>query len=60
MNLLKQPKVVVRTFSDITESQMVKLLKARKQKKYGFLDVAYDVVEIDNGKFNVRMEYIAK
>jgi hypothetical protein len=39
---------------------MVKLLRARKSKKYGFLEVAYEVEELGKDKWNVRIEYIAK
>lgn len=58
--LLKRPKIVIRSYLYITREQMLKLLRARKSKKYGFLEVAYEVEELYNGKWNVRMEYIAK
>ena len=58
--LLKRPKIVIRSYLYITRAQMVKLLRARKSKKYGFLVVAYEVEELYNDRWNVRMEYIAK
>jgi len=58
--LLKRPKIVIRNFYCISHAQMVKLLRARKLKKYGFLEVAYEVEELGKDKWNVRIEYIAK
>jgi len=58
--LLKRPKIVIRNFYYISHAQMVKLLRARKSKKYGFLEVAYEVEELGKDKWNVRIEYIAK
>ena len=58
--LLKRPKIVIRSYLYITRAQMIKLLRARKSKKYGFLKVAYEVEELYNDKWNVRIEYIAK
>ncbi len=37
---------------------MMKLVRAQKLKKYGFLQVAYEVDEVKPDKFDVHMEYI--
>lgn len=58
--LLKPKKVVIQLYSGINHAAVLKLLRARKQKKYGFLEIAYDVEEIGRDKYNVRMEYIVK
>jgi hypothetical protein len=39
---------------------MLKLLRAWKQKKYGFQEVAYEVDEVKPNPYNVRMEYTTK
>ncbi len=56
--LLQPKKVFHQTYSEITNDQMMKLLRAQKIKKYGFLQVAYEVDEVKPGKFDVHMEYI--
>ena len=56
--LLQPKKVMHQTYSEITNDQMMKLLRAQKIKKYGFLQVAYEVDEVQPGKFDVHMEYI--
>lgn len=58
--LLQPRKVFSQTHNDISEAQMMKLLRAQKIKKYGFLQVAHEVDEVTPGKFNVRMEYTVK
>lgn len=67
--LLKPAKVVVREYHSITHTELKKLLAARKQKKYGFKEVAYEVEDLGlhgpdefkryTNRYNVRMEYIA-
>ena len=59
MNKLLQPKVKVVLFEQLTLPMAKKVLALRKQRKYGFKDVAYELEELENGLFNVRMEYIA-
>lgn len=56
---LLKPKVVVRVFENISHTDMKRLLRARKQKKFAFKDVAYDVEELGKDRYNVHMEYIA-
>lgn len=56
---LLNPKVIVRIFNNISHTDVKRLLRARKQKKFAFKDVAYDVEEIGKDQYNVRMEYIA-
>lgn len=58
--LLSPKKITVRTFSGINHTDLLKLLRARKSKKYGILEVAYEVDEVGNGLYNARMEYIVK
>jgi len=58
--ILLKPHITVRDYSDLNHSQMLQLVKSYKMKKYGFLIVAYDVVEKEDKKYDVRMEYIAK
>lgn len=58
--LLKPRKVFSQTHNNISEAQMLKLLRAQKMKKYGFLQVAHEVDEITPGKYNVHMEYTVK
>jgi hypothetical protein len=58
--LLSPKKITVRTYSGINHTNLLKLLRARKHKKYGFLEVAYEVDEVGNGLYNARMEYIVK
>lgn len=58
--ILLKPHVTVRDYSDLNHSQMLQLVKSYKKKKYGFLLVAYDVVEKENKKYDVRMEYMIK
>ncbi len=55
---LLNPKVIVRIFEDVSHSDMKRLLRARKQKKFGFKDVAYEVEEVSKDRYHVRMEYI--
>ncbi len=56
--LLQPKKVCHQTYSEINQAQMMKLVRAQKIKKYGFLQVAYEVDEVQPGKFDVHMEYI--
>ena len=56
--LLQPKKICHQTYSEVTNAQMAKLLRAQKLKKYGFLQVAYEVDEVKPGKFDVHMEYI--
>lgn len=58
--LLKPKKVVVHMYRGISHANMLKLIRGRKQRKYGFLEVAYDVEELAKDIYNVRMEYITK
>jgi hypothetical protein len=56
--LLQPKKVYHQTYTEINQAQMMKLVRAQKLKKYGFLQVAYEVDEVQPGKFDVHMEYI--
>ena len=58
MNKLLNPKVFVKQINNVSYMHMKKLLAMRKQRKYGFKDIAYEVVELENGLYNVHMEYI--
>jgi len=58
--ILLKPHVTVRDYSNLNYSQMLQLVKSYKMKKYGFLVVAYDVVEREDKKYDVRMEYMVK
>jgi hypothetical protein len=58
--LLSPKKITVRTYSGVNHASVLKLLRARKNKKYGFLEVAYDVEELSKDCYNVRMEYTVK
>lgn len=62
--LLFPKKITVHTYSGISHRDLLKLLRARKSKKYGFLEVAYEVDEVFTKAgqpcYNVRMEYTVK
>lgn len=58
--LLSPKKIVISTFRELSHADMLKLLRARKSKKYGFLEVAYEVDELRKDCYNVRMEYTVK
>lgn len=57
---LLNPKVIIREYIGINKTEMLRLLRESKKKKYGFKDVAFEVDEVSsNMLYNVRMEYIA-
>lgn len=60
MKLLKPKKVTVRKYSDLTFAEMKRVITAHKKKVMGIIEAAYEVEELENGKYNVWMEYIAK
>lgn len=52
-------KVQRRKYYDLTEKQMLKVIRASKKKKALKLESsAVDVVEKSNGKFDVIWEYV--
>lgn len=54
-----KPKVFVRLYKNISYNEMLKVIRARRSsKKYGFLEAAYDVEQLNDKFYNVRMEYI--
>jgi hypothetical protein len=58
--LLTSKKIVIRHYNDICHTDVLKLLRSMRQKKYGMLEAACDVEQIDKDRYNVRMEYISK
>lgn len=58
--LLSPKRITIRTYSRVSHADVLKLLRARKSKKYGFLEVAYEVDELGKDLYNVRMEYTIK
>lgn len=58
--LLKPKRIVVRTYNGLSHANMIKVTRAHKVKKYGFLEVAYEVDQVSENLYNVRMEYTAK
>lgn len=45
-------------FEDISHTEMLKVVRAAKYKKYNFLKFAAEVEEIKNDRYNVYIEYI--
>ena len=60
MKILKPKKVVVRKYYNLTFLEMKRVITAHKKKKMGILEAAYEVDEIEPGKYNIWMEYISK
>ena len=52
-------KVWVREYKNVSYTDMHKLIKASRQRKYGFKDAAYEVVEVSSGRYDVRLEFTA-
>lgn len=59
--LLTPPKIVIRNVENLSHKELLTLLKSGKRKnKYGLVEIAFDVDQIDGDRYNVRIEYIAK
>lgn len=57
--LLSPKKIKIRTYVGLNRTEMLKLIRAHKSKKYGFMEVAYDVEDCGQS-YNVHMEYTTK
>lgn len=58
--LLKPKRIVVRPYAGLSHAQMIKVIRSHKVKKYRFLEVAYEVDQVSENLYDVRMEYTAK
>lgn len=55
---LINPKVGAVVRKNISHSEMMRILKLRKQKKCGFKDFAIEVEQMDDNVYNVYIEYV--
>lgn len=55
---LLKPRVGVKLFRNLTHVEMKRVLSNRKRKKFGFKDTAVIVIEHENHRYDVRLEYI--
>lgn len=58
--LLKPKKVSYVVYPNLTWNQTRKIISAHKKKRMGILEAAYEVEQIGNDAYHVRMEYFAK
>lgn len=58
--LLRPKRIVTKQYSDISHADMLRVIRSMRQSKYGYLEVACDVVELSDNVYNLRMEYIAR
>ena len=58
--LLKPKAVAVRQYRLLTWNETKKVISAHKKKRMGIQEAAYDVEQVGENLYDVRMEYISK